>query len=81
MEMISPKFNKQRDVVPKPGQEPGKKTVFPMFKGFLGGNSTSATTRKTINQCIVTSSSMKGGDVAGKTRRNSKLLEEVNHDG
>ena len=52
----------------KPGQEPGKKTVLPMFKGLFGGNSRASPTSK-----IVTSNDMKGG-IPG--RRNSKLQEE-----
>ena len=63
MSMLSPD-TKKRKVMAKPGQEPGKKTAFPMFKGFFGGNSASPTSK------IVTSSDMKGGD---KGRRNSKL--------
>ena len=52
----------------KPGQEPGKKTVLPMFKGLFGGNGRASPTSK-----IVTSSDMKGGI---PVHRNSKLQEE-----
>lgn len=57
MNMLSPMTKKRRQAA-NPGQEPGKKTAFPLFKGFLGGTQSAASK-------IITSSDMKSGHYYG----------------